>query len=66
MGGTVKIEEYLKDVTDPNKVKDRLVRTGIERRKRQSTGKENKSLNPKKSKKEDDWDDDDDDLDDDK
>ena len=51
---------------NPNKVKSRLVRTGIERRKRQSTGKENKSLNPKKSKKEDDWDDDDDDLDDDK
>ena len=67
MGGTVKIEEYLKDVTEPQQSKSRLVRTGIERRKTTKHWKrKTKSLNPKKSKKEDDWDDDDDDLDDDK
>ncbi len=66
MGGTVKIEEYLKDVTDPNKVKAALSELALKDENDKALEKKNKSLNPKKSKKEDDWDDDDDDLDDDK
>ena len=64
--GTVKIEEYLKDVTDPNKVKAALSELALKDENDKALEKKNKSLNPKKSKKEDDWDDDDDDLDDDK
>ena len=66
MGGTVKIEEYLKDVTDPDKVKAALSELALKDENDKALEKKNKSLNPKKSKKEDDWDDDDDDLDDDK
>ena len=66
MGGTVKIEEYLKDVTDPNKVKAALSELALKDENDKALEKKNKSLNPKKSKKEDDWDDDDDDLDDDR
>lgn len=66
MGGTVKIEEYLKDVTDPDKVKAALSELALKDENDKALEKKNKSLNPKKSKKEDDWDDEDDDLDDDK
>ena len=66
MGGTVKIEEYLKDVTDPDKEKAALSELALKDENDKALEKKNKSLNPKKSKKEDDWDDDDDDLDDDK
>ena len=61
MGGTVKIEEYLKDVTDPDKVKAALSELALKDENDKALEKKNKSLNPKKSKKEDDWDDDDDD-----
>ena len=66
MGGTVKIEEYLNDVTDPDKVKAALSELALKDENDKALEKKNKSLTPKKSKKEDDWDDDDDDLDDDK
>ena len=62
----IKIEEYLKDVTDPDKVKAALSELAMKDENDKALEKKNKSLNPKKSKKEDDWDDEDDDLDDDK
>ena len=55
MGGTVKIEEYLKDVTDPDKVKAALSELAMKDENDKALEKKNKSLNPKKSKKEDDW-----------
>ena len=66
MGGTVKIEEYLTDVTDPEKVKAALSELAMKDENDKALEKKNKSLNSKKTKKEDEWDEDEDDLDDDK
>ena len=51
MGGTVKIEEYLKDVTDPDKVKAALSELALKDENDKALEKKNKSLNPRKSKK---------------
>lgn len=66
MGGIVKIEEYLKDVIDFDKVKVVLFELVMKDENDKVLEKKNKSFNFKKLKKEDDWDDEDDDLDDDK
>lgn len=65
MGGTVKIEEYLHELTDPNKVKAALSELAQKDENDKALEKKNKEAKPKR-KKEDEWDDDDDDLDDDK
>lgn len=65
MGGTVKIEEYLHDVTDPDKVKAALSELAQKDENDKALEKKNKEAKSKR-KKEDDWDDDDDGLEDDK
>lgn len=54
MGGTVKIEEYLNDVTDPQKVKAALAELALKDENDEALEKKNK---PKKAKNEDDDDD---------
>jgi len=54
MGGTVKIEEYLNDVTDPEKVKAALAELALKDENDEALEKKNKALNPKKAKSEDD------------
>lgn len=67
MGGTVKIEEYLNEVTDPEKVKAALTELALKDENDKALEKKNKEANKsKKVKKEDDWDDEDEDLEDDK
>ena len=51
MGGTVKIEEYLKDVTDPNKVKAALSELALKDENDKALEKKNKSLNPRNQRK---------------
>lgn len=65
MGGIVKIEEYLHDVTNPDKVKAALSELAQKDENDKALEKKNKEAKPKR-KKEDEWDDDDDDLEDDK
>lgn len=57
MGGTVKIEEYLNDVTDPEKVKAALAELALKDENDEALEKKSKALNPKKAKSEDDDDD---------
>ena len=67
MGGTVKIEEYLNEVTDPEKVKAALTELALKDENDKALEKKNKEANKsKKVKKEDEWDDEDEDLEDDK
>ena len=63
MGGTVKIEEYQKDVTDPEIVKAAVAELAKKDEKDELLEKKNKELRSKSKKKKDDFDDDDDDLD---
>lgn len=65
MGGTVKIEEYVRELTDPDKVKAALSELAQKDENDKALEKKNKEAKPKR-KKDDDWDDDDDDLEDDK
>lgn len=65
MGGTVKIEEYVHELTDPDKVKAALSELAQKDENDKALEKKNKDAKPKK-KKDDDWDDDDDELEDDK
>lgn len=65
MGGTVKIEEYVRELTDPDKVKAALSELAQKDENDKALEKKNKDAKPKK-KKDDDWDDDDDELEDDK
>lgn len=65
MGGTVKIEEYMRELTDPDKVKAALSELAQKDENDKALEKKNKDAKPKK-KKDDDWDDDDDELEDDK
>lgn len=58
MGGTVKIEEYLHEVTDPEKVKAALSELALKDENDKALEKKNKESKPKRSKK-DEWDDDD-------
>ena len=61
MGGTVKIEEYQKDVTDPEIVKAALVALAEKDEKDEAIEKKNKEARAKaKKKKSDEWDDDED------
>lgn len=61
MGGTVKIEEYQKDVTDPEIVKAAVNELRLKDENDEATEKKNKELRTKtKKKKADDWDADDD------
>lgn len=65
MGGTVKIEEYMRELTDTDKVKAALSELAQKDENDKALEKKNKDAKPKK-KKEDEWDDDDDELEDDK
>lgn len=65
MGGTVKIEEYVRELTDPDKVKAALNELAQKDENDKALEKKNKDAKPKK-KKEDEWDEDDDELEDDK
>lgn len=58
MGGTVKIEEYLKDVTDPDKVKAALSELALKDENDRALEKKNSKENKKRKK--DEWDDDED------
>ncbi|MDO4180162.1 MAG: copper homeostasis protein CutC [Bacteroidales bacterium] len=58
MGGTVKIEEYLKDVTDPDKVKAALAELAL--KDENDRALEKKSSKESKKRKKDEWDDDED------
>jgi copper homeostasis protein len=60
MGGTVKIEEYQKDVTDPEIVKAAVAELAKKDEKDELLEKKNKELRSKSKKKKDDFDDDDD------
>ena len=61
MGGTVKIEEYQKDVTDPEIVKAALVALAEKDERDEAIEKKNKEARAKaKKKKSDEWDDDED------
>ena len=67
MGGTVKIEEYKKDVTDPDIVKAACIELTLKDDNDKALEKKAKeSKKSKRAKKDDDWDDEDDDLEDDK
>jgi copper homeostasis protein len=60
MGGTVKIEEYQKDVTDPDIVKAALAVLAEKDEKDEAIEKKNKETRAKaKKKRGDEWDDDD-------
>jgi copper homeostasis protein len=59
MGGTVKIEEYQKDVTDPEIVKAAVAELAKKDEKDELLEKKNKGLRSKSKKKKDDFDDDD-------
>lgn len=63
MGGTVKIEEYLNEVTDPEKVKAALSELALKDENDKALEKKNKESKIKRSKK-DEWDDDDEDVED--
>lgn len=63
MGGTVKIEEYMRELTDTDKVKAALSELAQKDENDKALEKKNKDAKPKK-KKEDEWDDDDDELED--
>lgn len=65
MSGTVKIEEYMRELTDSDKVKAALSELAQKDENDKALEKKNKEAKPKR-KKEDEWDDDDDDLEDDK
>lgn len=58
MGGTVKIEEYLKDVTDPDKVKAALAELTL--KDENDRALEKKNSKESKKRKKDEWDDDED------
>lgn len=58
MGGTVKIEEYLKDVTDPDKVKAALTELAL--KDENDRALEKKNSKESKKRKKDEWDDDED------
>lgn len=60
MGGTVKIEEYEKDVTNPDIVKSALAELAIKDAKDEALEKKEKEARAKSRKKKDDFDDDDD------
>ena len=67
MGGTVKIEEYKKDVTDPDIVKAALAELALKDENDKALEKKTKeSKKLKRVKRDDEWDDEDDDLEDDK
>jgi copper homeostasis protein len=61
MGGTVKIEEYQKDVTDPDIVKAALAVLAEKDEKEEAVEKKNKELKAKSKKKKDEFDDEEDD-----
>lgn len=65
MGGTVKIEEYVRELTDPDKVKAALNELAQKDENDKALEKKNKEAKPKR-KKDDEWDDDDDEMEDDK
>lgn len=65
MGGTVKIEEYMREITNPDKVKAALSELAQKDENDKALEKKNKEAKPRR-RKDDEWDDDDDDLDDDK
>ena len=58
MGGTVKIEEYLNEVTDPEKVKAALSELALKDENDKALEKKNKESKPKRSKR-DEWDEED-------
>jgi copper homeostasis protein len=63
MGGTVKIEEYQKDVTDPEIVKAAMEVLAQKDEKDEALEKKNKEARAKARKKKNEFDDDDDELD---
>jgi copper homeostasis protein len=63
MGGTVKIEEYQKDVTCPDIVKAAVAILAQKDEVEEAIEKKNKELKAKSRKKKNEFDDDDDDLD---
>ena len=63
MGGTVKIEEYSKDVTNPDIVKEAVSVLAQKDEKDEAIEKKNKEARAKSRKKKNEFDDDDDDLD---
>lgn len=65
MSGTVKIEEYVRELTDPDKVKAALSELAQKDENDKALEKKNKEAKPKR-KKDDEWDDDDDEMEDDK
>ena len=60
MGGTVKIEEYQKDITDPEIVKAAVAELAKKDEKDEILEKKNKEARAKSKKKKDEFDDDDD------
>ena len=59
MGGTVKIEEYAKDITNPDIVKAALAELAIKDEKDEALEKKEKEAKAKSRKKKDEWDDED-------